>query len=149
MTERPPSVLLELHSADRLVRTVVVEAFLRRGLHPSLFAILSLIAVHEPVTPSQLARETGVRPTTLRDMVREMTAAGHVRRLDNPGDRRSHFLATTSAGKRFLRRADAIVYEVEQELERELGGGLEELRPPLRRLRRAAQAVWDAPSSGT
>ena len=149
MTERPPSVLLELHSADRLVRTVVVEAFLRRGLHPSLFAILSLIAVHEPVTPSQLARETGVRPTTLRDMVREMTAAGHIRRLDNPDDRRSHFLATTTAGKRFLRRADAIVNEVEQELERELDGRLEELRAPLRRLRRAAQAVWDAPSSSS
>lgn len=141
---RKPSVLLELHSADRLVRTVVVEAFTRRGLRPSLFAILSLIAVHEPVTPSQLGEESGVRPTTLRDMVRELTEAGHVRRLDNPADKRSHFLAMTPAGKRFLRQADGVVREVESELERELGDSLEELRPPLRRLRQAAQSVWSA-----
>ena len=83
-----------------------------------------------------------MRPTTLRDVVRAMTAAGHIRRRDNPADRRSHFLETTAAGKRFLRRADDVVREVERELEAELGGGVDELRPPLRRLRRAAQSVW-------
>jgi hypothetical protein len=66
-----PSVVLELHTADRLVRTLVTEAFAREGLDPSLFAILSLIAIHEPVTPTRLGAESGVRPTTLRDMVNE------------------------------------------------------------------------------
>jgi DNA-binding MarR family transcriptional regulator len=139
---RPPSVILELHSADRLIRTVVVEAFGRAGLRPSLFAILSLIAIHEPVTPTQLGEESGVRPTTLRDLIAEMTAAGHVRRIDNEADRRSYFLATTQSGKDFLRRADPIVRELEVELERELGGPVEDLRGPLRRLRLAAQATW-------
>lgn len=139
---RPPTVLLELHSADRLIRTVVVEAFLRRDLHPSLFAILALIAIHEPVTPTRLGEESGVRATTLRDMIGEMVAAGHVRRTDNEADRRSHFLTTTREGKAFLRSAERIVGEIEKELEVELGCSIEELREPLRRLRRAGQAVW-------
>jgi len=139
---RPPSVILELHSADRLIRTVVVEAFQRAGLPPSLFAILALIAIHEPVTPTRLAEESGVRPTTLRDMIGEMTAAGHVRRLENEADRRSYFLATTESGAEFLRRADRVVQALEEDLERELGGPVDELREPLRRLRRAAQTLW-------
>jgi DNA-binding MarR family transcriptional regulator len=139
---RPPSVILELHSADRLIRTVVVEAFQRAGLPPSLFAILALIAIHEPVTPTRLAEESGVRPTTLRDMIGEMTAAGHVRRLANEADRRSYFLATTESGTEFLGRADRVVQAIEQDLERELGGPVDELREPLRRLRRAAQTLW-------
>ncbi len=139
---RPPSVILELHSADRLIRTVVVEAFGRAGLRPGLFAILALIAIHEPVTPTRLGEESGVRPTTLRDMIAEMTAAGHVRRIDNEADRRSYFLETTEGGKDFLRRADPIVRELEAELERELGGPVEDLREPLQRFRRAAQALW-------
>ena len=139
---RPPSVILELHSADRLIRTVVVEAFQRAGLPPSLFAILALIAIHEPVTPTRLAEESGVRPTTLRDMIGEMTTAGHVRRLENEADRRSYFLATTESGAEFLRRADRVVQALEEDLERELGGPVDELREPLRRLRRAAQTLW-------
>jgi MarR family transcriptional regulator for hemolysin len=137
-----PSVFLELHSADRLVRALVTETMLRRGVHPSLFAILALIELHEPVTPGELATESGVRPTTLRDMVNQMVDAGHARRVENPADRRSHFLELTPAGARFLRKAGEIVTEVEAEVAAELGAPLEELREPLARLRRAARAVF-------
>lgn len=144
MPPRPaPSVFVELHSADRLVRALVTEAMLRRNLHPSLFAILSLIRLHEPVTPGALASESGVRPTTLRDMVNQMVDAGHVARRANPDDRRSHFLQVTPGGARFLEEADVVVRAVEAEVEAELDGALEELRPPLARLRRAARTVFD------
>jgi len=137
-----PSVVLELHTADRLVRTLVTEAFAREGLQPSLFAILSLIAIHEPVTPTQLGAESGVRPTTLRDMVNEMVGAGHVRRVENEDDRRSHFLVTTPAARTFLRRAAPIVTRVERELERELGAPLESVLTSITALRHAARSVW-------
>src|SRR3954447_22959111 len=142
MPARTPSVVLELHSADRIVRTVVMEAFARAGLHPSLYAILSLIAMHEPVTPTRLGEESGVRPTTLRDMVAEMVEAGHVERVENESDRRSHFLVTTPAARAFLRRADRVVRTVERELAGELGEPVDVLREPLRRLRHAARALW-------
>jgi DNA-binding MarR family transcriptional regulator len=142
MTDRrPPSVLLELHSADRLVRELVYAELHRRGLQPNLFAILALIELHEPVTPTELGLESGVRPTTLRDMVNEMVARGHVRRLDNPDDRRSHFLEVTPNGQRFIAAAAAAMEAVEQRLEQELGEPLEGRREAVASLRRASRAL--------
>jgi DNA-binding MarR family transcriptional regulator len=134
-----PSVILELHSADRLVRALVYRELDRRGLQPNLFAILSLIDLHMPVTPTDVAAESGLRPTTIRDMVGEMVERGHVRRRENPADRRSHFLEVTPAGKAFIAEAAEAVRAVEGALGRELGTPLEELREPLQRLRRAAR----------
>jgi DNA-binding MarR family transcriptional regulator len=132
-------VILELHSADRLVRALMLDEMARLGLQPSLFAILMLIHLHQPVTPTDLALESGVRPTTMRDFVNEMVAAGHVRRTENPDDRRSHFLETTDAGDRFLREAAVAVASVEAELGRRLRRPIEEFREPLQHLRRAAR----------
>ncbi len=145
MAASRPSVIFELHTADRLVRTLMGDELARLGLQPSLLAILSLIELHEPVTPTDLALESGVRPTTMRDMVNEMVASGHVRRTPNPSDRRSHFLALTPAGLGFMREAQAAVDAVERRIEQRLGVPLDELRPPLRLLRHAAR---DALSTG-
>jgi DNA-binding MarR family transcriptional regulator len=134
-----PSVILELHSADRIVRAIVYEELARLGLRPDLFAILSLIDLHQPLTPTELAYESGLAPTTVRDMVNEMIGRGHVRRVENKEDGRSHFLEVTAAGGRFIVRAGKAVRAAEQRIERELGGGLEELREPLSQLRRAAR----------
>jgi DNA-binding MarR family transcriptional regulator len=141
MSDPRASVILELHSADRLVRTLMLEEMARLGLQPSLFAILALIGLHQPVTPTDLAVESGVRPTTMRDLVNEMVAAGHVRRVANLADRRSHFLELTPEGERFARSASRAVDNVERELERRLGTPVEGLREPLRRLRHAARAA--------
>jgi len=141
MSRPRASVILELHSADRLVRTLMLEEMARLGLQPSLFAILSLIGLHQPITPTDLALESGVRPTTMRDFVNEMVEAGHVRRVANPADRRSHFLELTPEGEQFARSASRAVDSVQRELERRLGAPIEELREPLRRLRHAARAA--------
>jgi len=139
-----PSVLIELHSADRLVRTLVYEEMERRGLRPNLFAILVLIDIHQPVTPTDLGLESGIRPTTLRDMVGEMLANGHIRRVENVADRRSHFLEVTAEGMRFIREAAAAMAAVEEQLARRLGEPLEPLRPALARLRRVAREALKA-----
>ena len=136
-----PSVIFELHSADRIVRAIVYEELDRAGLRPNLLAILALIDLHQPVTPTELAYESGVAPTTLRDMVNEMVEREHVRRLENKEDGRSHFLEVTAAGHRFIARADKAIRAAEERIERELGMKLEELRQPLAQLRRAARAA--------
>jgi DNA-binding MarR family transcriptional regulator len=136
---RKAPVLLELHSADRLVRELMYAEMARRGLQPNLFAILALIDLHEPVTPTDLGHESGVRPTTLRDMVNEMVDRGHVRRVENPDDRRSHFLEVTPAGHRFIRDASAAMREVQRALGEQMGESIEELREPITSLRRAAR----------
>jgi DNA-binding MarR family transcriptional regulator len=137
-------VILELHSADRLIRALVYQELLRRGLRPNLFAILSLIDLHEPITPTALETEAGLPSTTVRDMVNEMVDRGHVRRAENPADRRSHFLEVTDEGVRFLDEASEAVRAVERALEAEVGSPLDGWREPLRSLRRAAREALRA-----
>ena len=139
---RDPSVILELHSADRLVRAIVYEELERVDLRPNLLAILVLIDLHQPVTPTELSYETGVAPTTLRDMINEMIERGHVRRIENKEDGRSHFLEVTPEGRRFIGLAGKAIRAAEHRIEHELGGQLAELRQPLAQLRRAARAAF-------
>jgi DNA-binding MarR family transcriptional regulator len=135
------NVLLELHSADRLVRALVQRRMLERGIHPSFFALLCMIDTHAPITPSELSAESGLRQTGVRDVVNAMVANGHVTRSPNPADRRSHFLELTPEGKAFVKEAGKAMLEVERELDAELGRPAEELRHDLRALRRAARTV--------
>ena len=135
----PPSILMELHTADRVVRTLVYEELYRHGLAPNLLSILVLIDLHEPITPTELAVESGLRPTTLRDLVGEMVDRGHVTRRENRDDRRSHFLVVTSAGRRFIADSAPALAAVQEALEARLGASLESMRPSLTALRRAAR----------
>jgi DNA-binding MarR family transcriptional regulator len=132
---------MELHTADRVVRTLVYEELYRRGLAPNLLSILVLIDLHEPITPTELALESGLRPTTLRDLVGEMIDRGHVRRRKNPDDGRSHFLVVTAAGRRFIDESAPALAAVQKELEARLDTSLEDMRPSLTALRRAARSA--------
>jgi DNA-binding MarR family transcriptional regulator len=141
MAER--SVLLELHNANQLVGALVSRRMLEAGVAPNLFAVLSLIDLHQPVTPTALATEGGYKPTTVRDMVNELVERGLVRRVENADDRRSHFLELTSEGERLIDSAKPVLTAVEAELERELGTNLDSLRAPLAELLRASRTRLD------
>ena len=130
---------MELHTADRVVRTLVYEELYRRGLAPNLLSILVLIELHEPITPTELAIESGLRPTTLRDLVGQMIDRGHVTRNENPGDGRSHFLVVTADGRRFIADSAPALAAVEKDLEARLGVSLESMRSALTALRQAAR----------
>jgi DNA-binding MarR family transcriptional regulator len=136
----PRSVLLELHNANQLVGALVSRRMLEAGVAPNLFAVLSLIDLHQPVTPTALATEGGYKPTTVRDMVNELVERGLVRRVENADDRRSHFLELTPEGGRLIEAARPVLADVEAELERELGTGLDSLRSPLAELLRASRS---------
>jgi len=100
-----------------------------------------MIDTHAPITPSGLSAESGLRPTGVRDIVNAMVDNGHVRRRPNPDDRRSHFVELTSEGKAFVSEAGKALLEIERELDDELGVPIEEMRPELQSLRRAARGT--------
>ena len=127
-----PSVIFELHSADRIVRAIVYEELDRVGLRPNLLAILALIDMHQPVTPTELAYETGAR-------------ADHSARHGQRDGRAGAFAATGKQGGRPFTlprgnsrrpalhdsRGAQAIRAAEERIERELGLKLEELREPL------------------
>ena len=122
------SPLLDLHLADRVVSTAIVVELERIGLEPNFLALLAVIGDRGRITPTELWRTMGFQPSTCRDMVRAMIGNGHVRRVENPDDRRSHFLELTPAGDRFVDEAWPAVRAVE----RKLGPAARDLSQPLR-----------------
>lgn len=131
------SPLLDLHLADQLVTAAIVAELQRIGLQPHLLALLALIRDRGRITPTELARAIGFHPSKTREMVRELLLHDHVRRIDNPADRRSHFLELTPAGETFVDEAWVAVLAVEEKL----GMAARGLGEPLRLLYEDALAL--------
>jgi DNA-binding MarR family transcriptional regulator len=105
------------------------------------FGLLTVVATHGPITPTDLETESGLLPTTLRERLRALERAGYVQRVPNPRDRRSHFVEITPDGVSFLKQASVAVRAVEDDISHALGTPFEGYRPLLEELRAAAQAL--------
>lgn len=134
-------VLLELAVANSLASQVFVRELVRAGYPPTQVGMLTLIDIHGPITPSDLEAETGIPKTTLRGRVQGLRTRGLVERLPNENDARSHFLAVTPEGKKFLEEMRPILRAAERAIEEELGTPLQDYRGPLERLRKANRAL--------
>ena len=119
--------LLKLAIANAWASQMFDQEMMRRGLNPAQFGVLTLIAIYEPVTPSDLQWESGIPPATVRLRVHQLVSAGLVKRTPNLHDRRSHYLATTAKAKRLMRTAHAAAAAVEKRMGVVPGGALEEL----------------------
>lgn len=134
-------VLLELAVANSLASQIFVRELVRAGYPPTQVGMLTLIDIHGPITPSDLEAETGIPKTTLRGRVQGLRTRGLVERQPNENDARSHFLAVTPEGKKFLEEMRPILRAAERAIEEELGTPLEDYRGPLERLRKANRAL--------
>jgi DNA-binding MarR family transcriptional regulator len=102
--ERDAALLQELYSAGVLVALLVDEELEAIGVPSQLFSFLGWVYTLQPVSPSQLAAEIGMPPTTIRDYVRRLVERGDVRRVANPDDGRSYHLVVTEQGRRLSDR---------------------------------------------
>jgi DNA-binding MarR family transcriptional regulator len=102
--KRAPDLLQEIYSSGLLVGLLVDEELARAGVPQRLFSFLGWVATLQPVTPGNLAAETGLPPTTIRDYVRRLVGRGDVRRIPNPCDGRSYLLVLTPKGQRLADR---------------------------------------------
>ena len=68
-------LLQELYSTGLLVGLLVDAELARISVPDRLFSFIGWVTRLEPVTPSTLAAETGLPPTTIRDYVRELVAS--------------------------------------------------------------------------
>lgn len=140
---RSRSVLVELGIVNALASQLFDRQLLQLGLRPVQFGLLTVVATDGPITPTNLERESGLLPTTLRERLRALEDAGFVHRVSNPRDRRSHFIEITPAGVGFLKQASTAARSLEADISRALGSPLEEYRPLLEKLRTAEQSLLE------
>jgi len=150
---RPRSVLVELGIVNALASQLFDRRLAQLGLKPVQFGLLTVVGTHGPITPTNLERESGLLPTTLRERLRALERAGLVHKVANPRDRRSHFVEITPDGVTFLKQASVAIRAVEEDISHALGAPLEGYRPLLERLRVAEQSLLTgaapAPREGT
>ena len=77
-------LLQELYSTGLLVALLVDAELARIGVPDRRFSFIGWVTRLEPVTPSVLAAETGLPPTTIRDYVRQLVASGDARKVRTP-----------------------------------------------------------------
>jgi DNA-binding MarR family transcriptional regulator len=96
---RYTTLLFDLWLVNHLATGILDLALADSGLSADDFGLYSLLMGAGPATPTQLARWTGMRPTTLSAALKRMEQRGDITRLPNPGDRRSSLIALSDAGR--------------------------------------------------
>ena len=133
------TVLLQLWTAAHMAERLVDEHLKRLGVSDEQFALLSLIGLYGPVTPTALATRMGVPLTTLADAVRRLDARGEIERLPNPEDGRSHLLTLSPAGHARRKAAHPGVVGSVEDVRKHLELSLEEVEAAMDDVHRALQ----------
>jgi DNA-binding MarR family transcriptional regulator len=92
------SVLFDVWLLMHLVSGMLDQALAEHGLSGDEFGLYSLLRGFGPVTPTQIARWTGMPATTVSAALRRLTARGHVERTPHPDDGRSYLVGLSDAG---------------------------------------------------
>jgi DNA-binding MarR family transcriptional regulator len=96
MSHRGPFLLL--FATGRQLSTLLHEEMVDSPLTPDEFAVTSVLLLEQPVRPTDLARLTGLRPTTLSNYLRRFETKGIVSRRRDPGDGRASLVELTPEG---------------------------------------------------
>ena len=95
---RRTSLLLDLWMVGHEMSALLDEALANSGLSADDFGLYSLLKGWGPVTPSQISRWTGMRPTTVSLALKRLNGRGHGEQTPNPQDGRSYLVGLTTAG---------------------------------------------------
>jgi DNA-binding MarR family transcriptional regulator len=131
----------------RASHTRVAEQLGTLGLTPASFGLLNVIGARRGSNQQELSAVMGIDPSTMVSLIDGLEDAGLVERRPHPKDRRARVVTLTPKGRRHLKRAREVAFEVEDEV-------LQRLTDPQRReliklLRRALegappQPLWSA-----
>jgi DNA-binding MarR family transcriptional regulator len=141
MRRRPNSrlsVLFELYAASRAAGELIQAAMADAPLTPEEYAVYSVIFDEGPHAPTELARRTGMPPTSMSHFVKAMLERGHAEQAPTPEDRRSYRIVLTKAGLRAHAASSAAFAEADSRFVRALALDEEEARTVLAGIGRAA-----------
>jgi DNA-binding MarR family transcriptional regulator len=132
------SLLFELYAASRAAGELVRAAMVDSPLTPEEYAVYSVLLDEGPHAPTELARRTGMPPTSMSHFVRALFERGHAERAQSPADRRSYRIVLTDAGLEAHAAAGEAFSEADARFIGALATDEEEARAVLRGIGRAA-----------
>ena len=142
---RKPTIFLDAWTAAQRVDQLVTRELKAAGVWTPYYALLSMICIREPITPTALAQAMGIAPTTLSDRLSELLELGHVRRTKNPRDGRSYLISSTAAGKSAVDRAAPVTWHAQRVVVRHLNKPLPAIEAAIADLSRALDAALAEP----
>ena len=99
------NVLFDIWLVSRAAAALIDDAVRPSGLDADEFAIYSVLASTQGMTPTELAHWMAAPATTVSSYVKRFERRGHVQKVPNPDDGRSYRLRLTSDGRRVHRAA--------------------------------------------
>jgi len=135
------NVLFDVWLVSRATHALVDDAVRSAGLDADEFAIYSVLASTEGMTPTELAHWMAAPATTVSSYVKRFERRGHVRRVPNPDDRRSYRVQLTADGRSAHRDAGELFQPVLDEVTRRLGSEIPHVHRHLRSLHKVVTTV--------
>jgi DNA-binding MarR family transcriptional regulator len=93
------NVLFDVWLVSRAATARITEAVREPGLDADEFAIYSVLASTNGMTPTELAHWMAAPATTVSSYLKRFTRRGHVQQVDNQSDRRTYLVRLTNAGR--------------------------------------------------
>ncbi|SCL35938.1 DNA-binding transcriptional regulator, MarR family [Micromonospora rhizosphaerae] len=141
---RSTGLLFDIWLVTHLTTNLLDEALRDLGVTADEFGLYSLLHELGPSTPTQIARWTGMAPTTVSGMARRLIAREHVTQMPNPRDARSRLLGLTNEGQRVTNAGGARLAATMPRLLDALAPHTSTARLGLRRLDHALRLVVGA-----
>jgi DNA-binding MarR family transcriptional regulator len=142
---RLDNVLFDVWLVSRATTALIDEAVHASGLTADEFAVYSVLASTDGMTPTELAHWMSAPATTVSSYVKRFERRGHVQRLPNPDDGRSYRVQLTVAGRRVHAAAGELFRPVLDEVTRRLGDDAAATHRRLRALHDAIGARFTGP----
>jgi DNA-binding MarR family transcriptional regulator len=129
------SLFSDFHLVDLLIRRELET----QDVNVMWLAPLDLIASRGKITPTEIAAEMGLPPTTVRRAVNDLVERGEVRRRPNPNDGRSQVISVTAKGRRKLEEVQPVLESTVAAIEEFLGWRVRDADQPFSELKAALQ----------
>lgn len=135
------NVLFDVWLVSRATTAWLDETLRPSGLDADEFAVYSVLASGDGMTPSDLAQWMSAPATTVSSYVKRFEARGHVQRAPHPDDGRSYLLQLTAAGRQVHGEAGARFTPLLERVNRAGGTDVAETSRRLRDLHHAITSL--------
>jgi DNA-binding MarR family transcriptional regulator len=147
----PRPLIFQLYTTYQRAGRLLAKALEGTGIRPEDAALYSVLERHGPLTPSALADQLGVGPSTLTYRLKALEAAGALVRRPNPKDGRSALVELSRDGRSRWRATIPAFAEALRRAERRVELPQDEVTAALEAVAGAIEAELKAsePQSGT